>query len=414
MVLLPPSFLLGVELILWLLTMLLLLPVGVLALECWAALIQPQPQVSCSSPLSLPRVALLVPAHNEAEVIEATLDTLQPELTASDRLVVIADNCTDSTATLAERTGVTVLERHNSQLKGKGYALDFALQVVAADPPDVVIVVDADCVVRPGTIAQLAAQAHQCQRPVQACYLMHPPQNSGINDRLSALALQLKNYIRPLGLTQLGWPCLLTGSGMAFPWAVLSQVSLAGSKTVDDLQLTIDLAIAGPVPLFAPQAEVTGRLMQQAAAQSQRSRWEHGHLEVIVTQVPRLLRAAWQQRRGDLLALALEISVPPLSLWLIIWGVLLILALAAAGMGGIWQPATVLGGEGGLLAGAVISAWAKFGRDLLPARLWLAVPGYIVWKLPIYRKFWSQPQTQWLHTERDVVPTKSGTSNSIT
>ena len=234
-----------------------------------------------------------------------------------------------------------------------------------------------------------------------------PSQDPEINDLISALALKLKNLVRPLGLSQLGLPCLLTGSGMALPWSLLSQVSLAGSKTVDDMQLTIDLAIAGHVPHFAPDAHVTGRLMQQQAAQSQRSRWEHGHLEVILTQVPHLLQAALRQRRFDLLALALEISVPPLSLWVMAWMGVLGMALMAGGLGVSWQPAELLGGEGLLLFAAVIGVWAKFGREDLPARMWLAVPGYLVWKLPIYRKFWRQPQTRWLKTERDAVPTKA-------
>ena len=98
-----------------------------------------------------------------------------PQLNPSDRLIVIADNCTDQTAATAQRPGVTVLERQNDTLKGKGYALDFALQSIAADPPDVVIVIDADCDVQPGTIAHLAHQADHTQCPVQATYLMDHP-----------------------------------------------------------------------------------------------------------------------------------------------------------------------------------------------------------------------------------------------
>ena len=281
-----PLLLSCLEITLWGLSILLLLPVSILTVECVAALTRLSSEPESSEELPSPRVTVLVPAHNEAAVIEATLNHLVPQLQTGDRLIVIADNCSDHTATVAQRPGVTVLERHNPNLKGKGYALDFALQGLTADPPDVVIVVDADCEVEPGAIARLAHQAHQAQRPVQATYLMDHPQNPGVNDLISALALKLKNLVRPLGLEQLGLPCLLMGSGMALPWPLLSQVSLAGSKTVDDVQLAIDLAIAGYVPQFAPEAHVTGRLMQQQAAQSQRSRWEHGHLEVIVTQVP--------------------------------------------------------------------------------------------------------------------------------
>jgi hypothetical protein len=42
--------------------------------------------------ISRPRLAVLVPAHNEAAVIVATLETLRPQLRAGDRLLVVADN----------------------------------------------------------------------------------------------------------------------------------------------------------------------------------------------------------------------------------------------------------------------------------------------------------------------------------
>ena len=114
-----------------------------------------------------PRLAVLIPAHNESAGIAATMQNLLPQLSSGDRLVVIADNCTDDTAAAARQAAsqtattaeVLVLERHDPDQRGKGYALAFGRKALVADPPDVVVLVDADCRVTSGTVADLAAWA---------------------------------------------------------------------------------------------------------------------------------------------------------------------------------------------------------------------------------------------------------------
>lgn len=400
----------SLEIVLQLIAIGLLICSFVLSIECSFACL-PTPFWLCRSAQNRlqtsshqrPRVVILVPAHNEAAVIQATLETLVPQITGDDQLIVIADNCTDDTAAIARASGVRVIERHNLTHRGKGYALDYGLRFLQAEPPDIVVTVDADCLVAPDTIAQISQLAFLSARPVQATYLMVQPQNPSIRDRISALAVVIKNLVRPLGLSRLGCPCLLVGSGMAFPWSALRQVSLANSKTVDDMQLSIDLAIAGYPPLYCPAAQVTGRLMSSQAALSQRSRWEHGHLEVILTEVPRLLAAALRQQRGELAALALELCVPPLSLLTIGWLVAVLVTAILQGVGLSSLPLRILLVQGVVLLGSLFAVWWKFGQTLLPLRHLLSVGLYIAWKLPLYGAFFVRPQTRWVRTERDEV-----------
>lgn len=392
-----------VDIVLFALALGQVIPVCVLFIECTAALLPPRrTQQHTTAPR--PRIDVLVPAHNEASGIGATLKTLLPQLTATDRLVVIADNCDDQTAAVARSCGATVLERHSSDRRGKGYALDYGLQFIAtSSPPDVVVMVDADCVVHPGTIEHLANLAATLARPVQATYLINQPANPGPKDAVSALAFMVKNLVRPRGLNRLGLPCLLTGTGMAFPWSAISSVSLASSNIVEDMQLGLDLAIAGHAPVFGIDALVTGLLPQQEqAASSQRTRWEHGHLQTLLTQVPRLLRASLSQKRIDLFALALDLCVPPLSLLVMLWAATMGGAILAGLMGASWMPTFLLGIVGLLLTISIVGAWAKFGRADLPLVTLLAVPLYIMWKIPLYLAFLVQRQTKWIRTERDV------------
>jgi cellulose synthase/poly-beta-1,6-N-acetylglucosamine synthase-like glycosyltransferase len=356
------------------------------------------------APWTRPRLAVLIPAHNEAADIERTLQMLMPQMNPPDRLIVIADNCQDCTAEVARQAGALVIERSNLQQRGKGYALDYGVKFLSNDPPDIVVIVDADCEVAPGSVDALARQVQIGACPAQSTYLMNPPPQEGLRDQISRFAFTLKNLARPLGMKALGWPCLLTGSGMAFPWSLLQQVELAGSKTVDDMQLTIDFALQGTSPVYVPESRVMGRLMQHSSALSQRSRWEHGHMEVILTQVPRLLWAALVQRRWDLLILGLDLSIPPLSLLILLWLSLVGLQLAIYLLGRLPLPTLLLTAGAGMPLGlSLLIGWLKFGQDTLPLKAWIGIPQYFLWKVPIYARFLTQPQTRWLKTERDTV-----------
>jgi hypothetical protein len=141
---------------------------------------------------------------------------------------------------------------------------------------------------------------------------------------------------------------------------------------------------------------------QQAVAKTQRSRWEHGHLQTLLTQTPRLATASVQQKRFDLLAIALDLSVPPLSLLVAIW----LAAFAAASIlatiiGTSPILAILLAVQGLLILVSIVSA-AKFWRADISGSTLLSVPFYILWKIPLYLGFILKRQTKWVRTERDV------------
>ena len=397
------SWLILVSVILFLTALVLLIPITVLFVECIAAL-RPARRSRQVPNLARPSIAILVPAHNEAWGIEATLKTLMPQLEGSDQLVVIADNCEDETAAISRQAGATVIERQNLDLRGKGYALDFGLRFIAANPPDVVAIVDADCLVSPGSIEKIARMAIEQTRPVQATYLLTRPSRPSPKDAVSVLAFTVKNLVRPFGLKQLGLPNLLTGTGMALPWSLVHSISLASGNLVEDMQLALDLAMAGHPPTFCVDARVIGALpQQQQAAKTQRTRWEHGHLQTLQTQVPRLTIAALRQRRFDLFALALDLSVPPLSLLVMLWLATSTIALPTTlGLRISPLPGLLLTLEGGLLLVAILAAWFRFCRVELPFTTLLSVPLYVLWKIPLYLGFLIKPQTKWVRTERDA------------
>jgi len=379
-----------------------LIPCLVFFSECLAAFLSSTSSSNLTD-LKRPKTTILIPAHNEAEQIKEVIEGLQTQITSQDKVIVIADNCHDNTAELARSTGVKVLEREHKTDRGKGYALDYAMQHVRDNPPEVLVILDGDCTLESNTIHNITCKAIATGRPVQATYLMEQPEDPSLKDNISMFSIKVKNLVRLLGLNRLGWHSLLTGSGMAFPWALISQISLAGSKTTDDMQLTVDLALAGSTPVFCQEALVMGRLMKDKDAQSQRSRWEHGHLEMILIEVPRLLKAFVTTGNFAALGLALDILIPPLSLLVMAWFAAEISIWAIALLTPVSIiPALIVTVAGAFLLLGVLLAWFKFGRTDLPLKNLIAIPFYILSKIPIYLKFLVKPQSRWLKTERDV------------
>ncbi len=377
----------------------LLLVVGVFALQCVAHAL---PRRVAPPPAAAPRgaVALLVPAHDEEEGIAVALATMLPQLAPGDRLLVVADNCSDGTAAAARAAGAEVVERR-SDLRGKGYALSYGVDHLRTDPPSTVVIVDADCALAPGAIEALLADLAATGRPTQALYLMQAPADAGLGRRLAQFAWRVRNWARPAGWHRLGLPCQLMGTGMAFPWPALAQAQLANGSIVEDMKLGIELALEGRAPQFCDHALVTSDFpVSTAATGTQRTRWEHGHIEMILREVAPMLRAAWRRRDARLLGLALDLAVPPLALLAALLAVDAGLALCArlAGAGG-WAslPAAL---ACGLFFLAILLAWAVRGRDLVRLTELLTVPWYIVAKIPVYVGFVLRRQKAWVRTDR--------------
>src|SRR5882757_61474 len=330
-------------------------------------------------------VAVLIPAHDEAKGILATLNDIKPQLRPTDRLLVVADNCTDDTAAVAASTGAEVTVRSDLTKMGKGYALDWGLTHLASTPPDIVIMIDADCSVTTGTIDRLGSVCEQAQRPVQSLYLMTAPAGPKINHQVAEFAWRVKNWVRPLGLGALGLPCQLMGSGMAFPWKIIRSVELSSGRIVEDLKLGLDLAGIGHAPIFCPSAMVTSSFPSSAVgAMGQRRRWEHGHIGLaLTTAIPQFIQAV-KRRNFDLVTLVLDLLVPPLSLLLFI----LTTITAATGLTILigLTPVAFAIGLSCLVATTlvIILAWVVHGRDILPAKSLALVPSYLVDKFRLY------------------------------
>ena len=374
----------------------LLLPVLVFLLQVLAAIFLPK---SVFKPLiRRPCVAVLIPAHNESLVISKTIQTILPQLLPQDQLLVVADNCSDDTANISRNLGANVVERFNTELRGKGYALDHGIQYLHNNSPQVVMIVDADCSISADFIQVLALACVQLQRPVQALDLMLAPSNANLKMKIAEFAWAVKNKVRPLGFKALGLPCQLMGTGMAFLWTDITKMSLANGHIAEDMKLGIDFCRAAKAAVFIPDVLVTSLFPQgEQSSTTQRARWEHGHLGMIISEAPSLLLESIKTRNVQMLGLACDLIVPPLAvLVLMCSAVFTVSAIVQAQLALLLSSVSLAA-----LAVAVLLAWLIFGREIISFRQLCYAPIYALVKIPLYIKFFLNRQVEWVRSKRD-------------
>lgn len=345
--------------------------------------------------------AILVPAHNEAHNITDTLVHLRRQMREGDRLIVVADNCSDETATLARNAGAEVVVRKDHSQRGKAFALETGLQFIReTGPRKIVVFVDADCVLEDKSLDILVQSCEKHDRPIQAQFEMRGTKSDPMV-RLLTFAYCVKNNVRPMGLKSLGLPCHLMGSGMALPAHCFSQIQVGSDHITEDLVIGIELVLQGYPPRFCPSAVVFSEFAPSGQGrEKQKERWVHGHLLVIAEYGPRLLAAAAARHNPMFLAMAADLCIPPLVLFGTLQFVMAGLALGWWVLGGAHLPLFLI------IAGVAASglslavSWWQVGRGLIRPVDFAMIPPYVISNVVAGSRLFSGRRSAWVRSER--------------
>jgi cellulose synthase/poly-beta-1,6-N-acetylglucosamine synthase-like glycosyltransferase len=388
----------AVEVLAWLVAGLPALALVIYSLEIVAGLAQGHRAVAPSGEGG--RVAILIPAHNEATGIAATIVRLRSVVPNETRILVVADNCADETARLARAAGAEVAERTDPALRGKGYALAFGRSILANDPPETVIVVDADCELTPGSVEHLRL-ATTDGVPAQAANLLIPDRCAPALVQISSFALLVKNLVRSRGLSRIGGCALLTGTGMAFPWEVFAAAPLATGDIAEDLSLGIALTRSGIRPQLVSEAMVRSHAATLHDSVAQRRRWEHGFLANAMRHALPTIVSGTVRGSRSMIALGLHLLVPPLALLFLLAGAALLLLVGLGVVWAVWTPALLLTAT--MIAAVLLTviAWYCYGRKTLAFAALLQAPLYVAWKIPNYLRFLFRRETRWQRARRE-------------
>ncbi len=357
------------------------------------------------TPARTPFFDVIVPAHNEAVGIAHTVTSLRRLDWPAERfrVIVIADNCTDDTARVARDAGATVLERHDADNRGKGYALAHVFSWSRAEQKaDAVVVVDADSKASANLLQAFAARIDSGSQALQAHYGVLNPDVSW-RTRLMAIALGAIHRLRSRGRERLRLSCGIRGNGWCVTHSLLDAIPYQAYSLTEDVEFGVDLGLAGHRVAYCDEAYVDGEMVStESAARSQRQRWEGGRFKLIRSKVPLLLRRAVTGGSGVCLDLALDLLILPLSYIVLGAGVLLVATIALSAANPSTLSRALLGGSVFncvALAAYVCRGWALSGVG--SKGLWdlFRVPGFIFWKLVLLI---SGPKTSaWIRTKRE-------------
>ena len=339
-------------------------------------------------------IAILVPAHNEDAVVADTVRNLKSKAGAC-RILVVADNCTDLTAEVARQAGAEVVERTDTTRRGKGFALAFGREHLAKNPPEIVIVVDADCRIGEGFVERISEAILRHGTPAQASNLFRPDLGLPTTLQVSNFAMLVKNLFRMRGMYRLGGSVGLLGTGMGFPWKEFETLQLATQDATEDIKLTIDLLSMKGSVAFEDRAQVWSSAETVDGTVDQRKRWEHGFLRHSMRYALPLLGKGIVSLSPAQIALGLHLLVPPLALLMMLSFASAILAFVFYLGGGSVTPLILLLALIGGAAVALGMTWLVKGREYLSLKSLALLPLYILWKLPIYLGFLKNRESSW-------------------
>lgn len=342
-------------------------------------------------------VVVLVPAHDEEETVAHCVQAFENQTYPRDRyrVVVVADNCTDDTAGVASRAGAEVLARNEPDARGKGRALRWAMDELLTrdEPPDAVVVVDADSTPDPDLLTVLVGHFEEGAQAVQGESLIVG--DGSPEQELRSAAFLLVNRARPTGRAMLGLAPDLAGNGMLFGRRLLDEHPWSAFSSTEDLEYGLELRAAGIEPVFARGAIVRSPAAPHGrAAEAQQLRWEGGKLHLARTHVPKLLA------KGRVDA-AVELAIPPLGYLTAAAGALTTVAVALVWLDGLdaWSAAPAVVALAAIPVYVVVGLVAAKAPRSAYAALAHA-PRFVVRKaLRAHRLLRFRPDS-WVRTER--------------
>jgi len=231
------------------------------------------------------RFALVIAAHNEEVVIDQIIESLKKQNYPSELydIFVIADNCTDNTASIAEQHGALVYERNDLNHKGKGYALEWMFEKIyrMGDRYDAICVFDADNLVSANFLSEMNNSLCSGYKVVQGYLDSKNPFDSWITCSYS-IAFWLSNYLYQLPRYQLGLSCGLCGTGFCVTLDVLKKIGWGATCLTEDLEFTMKLALNNMKIAWAHNAVVYDeKPLTLRQSWNQRRRWMQGHADCI-------------------------------------------------------------------------------------------------------------------------------------
>jgi len=353
-------------------------------------------------------ITALVPAHNEETTIAHTLASLRTQHRPPERVIVVADNCTDRTAAIARREGAEIYHSvHNKEKKGGALNQVLAILLTSMGPNDAVMVIDADTTIDPLFLHE-ADQRMTADRALMAVGgLFAGGEGGGLLGQYQRN--EFTRYRREITRRR-GRPFVLTGTATVFRSEAMRTVAMERGRSLpgirgyvydtsaltEDNEITLALKSLGATMTSPPECTVTTEIMPTwHMLFKQRLRWQRGALENL---------GAYGMRRAVLRYWAQQLGIGYAVLAIVAYFAVIAIQFFATETW-IWFPWWVV--VGGIFAlERVITAWsggarARWLAALLFPELAYAVVLHVVFVTGVVDIVFGR-RANWSHLDRSA------------
>lgn len=245
------------------------------------------------------KYGVIISARNESAVIGQLIESIRKQNYPTELvdIFVIADNCTDNTGEIAEKAGATVFVRNNTELVGKGYALDYAFDILHRDYADRGyegwFIFDADNLLDENYIREMNSVFDAGYLMVTSYRNSKNYDTNWISAGSSLWFLREARYLNNARMI-LGTSCAVSGTGFLVHDSVI--VKNGGWKyhlLTEDIEFSIDNAINGGMIGYCDTAHLYDE-QPELFSQSwrQRMRWAKGFYQVFANYGGKLIKTA--------------------------------------------------------------------------------------------------------------------------
>lgn len=350
------------------------------------------------------RFAVLIPAHNEEELIGkliASVSTIDyPE--KSIEVIIVADNCKDRTAEIAIESGIKCLIRYDKIKRGKPYALEWALQQIDLDEYDAFVIVDADTTIGSNFFRAMNDKINNGNEAIQGYFDVMNPNDTWLT-RIAIVPGILKFRMRYAVKEKLKLSCPLMGNGMCFSSGIIKKYGWNAFSITENWEYYIKLVLNGYRVSYAENATIFSHAVTELShGETQRKRWLKGQIGVLCAYYKALLRRVVEKQSLASLDALLELLLPSYSMLLswtmVMFFMLFVSSLIDARFVKLKNWSAVL-----LLAQVIYCLYA-FGLSKPSLKTWVSlayIPAFLGWKVLVtFKGLMGLKDKTWVKTER--------------
>jgi glycosyltransferase involved in cell wall biosynthesis len=238
-----------------------------------------------------PHVAVIVPAWNEAAVIERTLEQLAALDYPHDalRVYVVDDASTDTTPEIVRAAG----ERHPGLVfhlrrarggEGKAQTINYGLRHVAEDPwYEAILIIDADVILTSSALRRMARHLASADVGAVTAYIKEGSHPGNYLNRFIAYEYIAAQAAARRAQNVLGAHACLAGGAQLISRAALEAIGgmIDTTTLAEDTVTTFEIQLTGRRVVFEPHAVVWAEEPREVdALWKQRLRWGRGNLQI--------------------------------------------------------------------------------------------------------------------------------------